>query len=162
MEFFRAILSPTPRDLEIPNHPPLERPAVRQPACKLLELPAEIRLVVYSYMNLSPDSSECLEWLGGYFACRHLHLEMRDALKPEDGLNDTTALTCIGRVPHTASFVEIDRSHDAFRLLYVVTLKLPLSQSGLCCVETLVQLYVVIYEYMVRSVRLTCYPRIQV
>jgi hypothetical protein len=142
MERIRDMTLTTRRETEAHSEPQTEKPVGGQSASKLLELPAEVRLLIYDCMTLSPESSECLHWTGAYLACRQLYWEMRNALKPEASLKETTTLSCTGRALHTADFVDIYRLRDPFCLLHVVTIKLPVPEVDFCCERTLIQLYV--------------------
>lgn len=44
--------------------------------------------MIFQYMTLSPATSESLHWVGAYFTCRQLHLEMRNTLKPENDYHE--------------------------------------------------------------------------
>jgi hypothetical protein len=57
-----------------------------QPSSRLLSLPTELRLLVCSFMTLSPESADSLAFRGAYTSCRRLHQDMRDQLDPSQDL----------------------------------------------------------------------------
>jgi hypothetical protein len=76
-------VAPTP----LANIPSLaEEKIVPQPASALLALPAELRLMICSYMTLSPESADSLLWWNAFISCHRLHKDMRDQLNPANDL----------------------------------------------------------------------------
>src|SRR5690349_17787985 len=60
----------------------------KEPKSQILALPVELRLMICSYMTLSPTDFESVAWKGAYFTCRQLHEDMRKQLKPEQDLEN--------------------------------------------------------------------------
>lgn len=114
---------------------------IHQRGSKLLELPLEVRLAIYDYMDLSTETSDCLQWMGAYFTCRQLHTEMSNALKPQNNLKKIAEITCRLK-SHSVTLVEACPLQNPLGQLYSVTIKLPVQGPDFCCESTLVELYV--------------------
>jgi hypothetical protein len=137
----------------------------RQPNSRLLNIPAEVRLLLYDYMTLSPSTAAHLDWLGAYFACRQLQDEMRKFLKPAKILLEISRLDCpislssgYGGASRPTQSPRIPRhitlatpSLSAFGLLQNLTINMPspefphftpeLSYLPHCCRQVLDKVY---------------------
>jgi hypothetical protein len=69
-----------------PTHEPTSDDILPQPSSRLLSLPTELRLLVCSFITLSPEHADSLAFRGAYTSCRRLHQDMRDQLDPSQDL----------------------------------------------------------------------------
>ncbi|KAF2646683.1 hypothetical protein P280DRAFT_512841 [Massarina eburnea CBS 473.64] len=135
----------TPNNAAPGADPPTNADAiVSQPRNNLLTLPSELRLLIFDYMELSPMRPECLGWLGAYFTCRQLHVEMRKHLKPEDALPGVTSLTCQN---HQTDPIVISPapSFDNFGVIQELTVRIPIpdcyNNRRWCCSQFFHSIY---------------------
>ena len=132
LDLIRTMLSPEAANA-IPDQDTRHQPT----GSRLLDLPAEIRIMIWECMTLCPETPDCLEWTGAYFTSRQVQLEMRDALKPEEYAENPDLVAC-----HNPSFVRNELLYDPCRQLHVVVVKLPVPERHFCCEGTLMRLYV--------------------
>ncbi|KAF2677644.1 hypothetical protein K458DRAFT_423714 [Lentithecium fluviatile CBS 122367] len=118
----------------------IAKTVAHQPASQLLQLPMEIRLIIYKDITISPMSLNGSNWLGVYLTCRQLNLELRDALKPENDVENITGITCNGR-GHNPRIVISNPAYERFGLIQEVTISMPIPGRFFCCGEALERLY---------------------
>jgi hypothetical protein len=116
-------------------------PVVEQPDSPLLSLPAEVRLIIASHIDLS---LETVDYLGAYYTFRQLQADMWNQLQPARDLskliNDNRSAWSHGHEP-TIKFGPL---HPQLRLLRNVTITVLVPNNrigGLCCQKTLADLY---------------------
>ena len=112
-----------------------------QPQSRLLSLPQEIRLGIFDYMSLAPTPADQPVWLGTYFTCRQLFLEMSSYLKPATSFKTVVDnILGPGSEFHHGVWAYVDevdkplplklrRSKSSFDLVRCVTLFMPWRMS---------------------------------
>ncbi|KAF2827098.1 hypothetical protein CC86DRAFT_370153 [Ophiobolus disseminans] len=101
-----------------------------QPASRLLSLPTELRLLVCSYMTLSPEYTESLAFRGAYLSCRLLHQDMRNALVPEQDLVKYMASKRQLWTPAVHTNVSLGPLHPFLGLIRSLTIRIPVPTGG--------------------------------
>ena len=122
-----------------------------QRASRLLSLPTELRLIICGYMTLSPASADSLAWKGAYFACRQLHDDMRNELKPEEDLSKfiATNQTLWTNTDHQWS-ITIGLPHPQLDLIRDVKIHAPITWClrGTCSLDTVSSLYTLYLNHL--------------
>jgi hypothetical protein len=134
----------------IPEATPPFWPSVRnsesadEPRSCLLTLPAELRIHIYNYVDLSPRSADFPSWAGIYFACRQIHDEIKNEIQPHTELERIKDLfttdSAVERVAGAPGASWLQFGHLQNVIVHIELRYLPRCSGGGEC-TTLSQLY---------------------